>query len=1565
MRKPYKSHFANAIWLLIILLVISGHVFAQYSPENPAPLKEWTFLIYLDGDNDLEENALGDFLEMSSIGSNTDINIVTMLDRRNLYSDLYDDWTDTRRGYVQFGDIPDSSWGESLGEINMGDPQNLKDFLTWGVASFPANRTVLIMWNHGSGWSDYYASIAASYSYLQTSAISKSKEKPAKAICLDDTSDDELTLAEIRVALEELQTNELIYIDLFGMDACLMAMAEVITEIKDVSDYFVGSPAEEPLDGWPFDMIFQDLQINPLMSTSALGETIVNRYYQSYGNGETQVAVDLSGVDTLVSAVDSLAYNLAVNWQTQPEVCFTDAGNVITALDDLIIAEKHGIAFDGAHGISINFPTYGPESQYNSTKLQFLASTNWEEFLEVFDDLDFDTWVRSAFDYALRYESSWNYYDLYSFCEGVLRYSTDGIDVYPNDDFVFFGKPGGPFTQDSITYQITNTNSQPVDWQVSVPASWLIVSPLNGTLAASSSQSITVSVDPSQTASMSDGVYTANIEISDPYDHSQYITVLLALGVKDRLTELFSGSGDNHFDLAHKTITFSPVETDSFYSVCLQDASVFEVDASGATEILLGDDDSYEIVLEGNYLPFFGELYSSIYVGSNGYLNFYTGDAEFSESLANHFNLPRISAFFDDLAPKDGVTKISYLLDSDKLVVTYENIEELTSLGSQTSNLNSFQIQIFFNGIIKITWLDMGASDGLVGLSNGEFPYDFLESNLNRYQQCEQGQPFIPIALNSHFSMYQEVSKSIILSAYDDGLPQDLEYIVTSLPEKGSLFLGDTEITTTPYSLNANRILTYQIDPQDEGVDYFTWYANDGENDSNIAVTTIEIQPPVNYFTESFLAGESDISGLSVTFTPDNSISSYSACIDSLYELPNEPNDGTRILADSSNNDDSYYEVVLFDSKQVSLYGQSWSTFYVSANGYITFGQGTDEYQFSLAEHFSIPRISLFYLDLNPEYGGEVLYQQLEDRVVVSFVNVRDRNINVTYTFQAELYFDGVIKIHWLDADGNSDIAGIGLSEGQGAPSAFEEYDFSSSSSCILNNPVALDSVVETWAGQSVPVLLNAQFADEYVIASLPQYGSLYVGQTLIESVPFGLGGTDMVLYTADREAQSADLFQWYCYDSTSDMMTVSNLATVDIQIHSCDNILEPEVVMPADQNVCSQVNLPLMWDVPVVKSKSGINFSYARTDEQQKSILNKELARSIPGGDLPTVSALPTKAFIDNPGATVDVLMYVKYANNNAGREVENTLNAVSQYYTDFSVTLTDEDDPILLGQLLESHQVFLIPEQENTTIAFAENLGESWSTVLTDFVDRGGIVIACDYVWGGYALMNSAGLMQVQVQDVYPQIINGQDLEKISDNLITENVEQTFASSIGSVAYDSTDDEVLIEYQGYPVAIASYSGHGMAVLLGWDYFSYDNNIARIIANAVRLGAADLNYDIYLDTVDPPVNQVAHDYRFKIFDPGILETGTQYYWKVDVSNNCGDYVSGPVWSFTTTNTASDFDGDCKVDMADMAYLAANWLNSDCSAGWFRCDGTDIDRSGDVGFSDLGELATGWLSTND
>ena len=194
--------------------------------------------------------------------------------------------------------------------------------------------------------------------------------------------------------------------------------------------------------------------------------------------------------------------------------------------------------------------------------------------------------------------------------------------------------------------------------------------------------------------------------------------------VPDYFTELFTGD----FDLDGLSLTFIPDGSPDFYSGCVEPIASLPVDPSGGAALPLSDDD-YEMVTQ--VVSLYGTDYSQFYVGSNGYITFTAGDTDYTESLTDHFEQPRISALFDDLNPSSGGT-VSWKLLADRVVVTWEDVPQYGS-----SDSNTFQVEMHFNGTIVISFLGIGAADGLVGLSEGfGVPPGFIESDLSAMGPC-------------------------------------------------------------------------------------------------------------------------------------------------------------------------------------------------------------------------------------------------------------------------------------------------------------------------------------------------------------------------------------------------------------------------------------------------------------------------------------------------------------------------------------------------------------------------------------------------------------------------------------------------------------------------------------------------------------------------------------------------------------------------------------------------------------------------------------------------------------
>ncbi len=199
--------------------------------------------------------------------------------------------------------------------------------------------------------------------------------------------------------------------------------------------------------------------------------------------------------------------------------------------------------------------------------------------------------------------------------------------------------------------------------------------------------------------------------------------------------------------------------------------------------------------------------------------------------------------------------------------------------------------------------------------------------------------------------------------------------------------------------------------------------------------------PPAvsDYLVEQFTSDgdDFDLSFRSIMFTPNVAGTSYSGQVQEISKLPTDPTGGTNLVL----GDDSFAFVKLSSPITVSLYGNSFTSFYVGSNGYITFSEGDQEYSESLENHFNRLRVSALFHDLNPSSGGQVSWKYMIDRVAVTWQNVPEYNSSNPNTFQIELFYDGNIRLSWLVIGAESGI--VGLSDGLGVPPDFQETDLS------------------------------------------------------------------------------------------------------------------------------------------------------------------------------------------------------------------------------------------------------------------------------------------------------------------------------------------------------------------------------------------------------------------------------------------------------------------------------------------------------------------------------------------
>jgi hypothetical protein len=334
----------------------------------------------------------------------------------------------------------------------MADGGSLVDFVTWAMNSYPADKYVLILSDHGMGWPGGWSDPAPGGS-------------GDPRIPLASRLGDNLFLMELEQALQQIRSEtRLDKFELIGMDACLMGQVEVYSALAPHARYAVASEEVEPSLGWAYTGFLQALSEDPDISGAELSRLIVESYIQEdqrivddqaraeflrqgapmgglfgmmgdvpaaqlarqIGQSITLTAVDLSVMPELLNSLNEFVFELQQADQsqvasartyaqsftsifgTQVPPSYIDLGHfvqlvvrqagtsqiegaaerLLRAMNQAILAEKHGPKKPGATGFTVFFPNSqlyrnpvtGAES-YTAIAQRFAKDSLWDDFL--------------------------------------------------------------------------------------------------------------------------------------------------------------------------------------------------------------------------------------------------------------------------------------------------------------------------------------------------------------------------------------------------------------------------------------------------------------------------------------------------------------------------------------------------------------------------------------------------------------------------------------------------------------------------------------------------------------------------------------------------------------------------------------------------------------------------------------------------------------------------------------------------------------------------------------------------------------------------------------------------------------------------------------------------------------------------------------------------------------------------------------------------------------------------------------------------------------------------------
>lgn len=316
-----KKLFRKTAIILIAAIILSALPICGHAEDNAAPPKSffengiriepkvtpppaeetWAVYMYICG-SDLESkygsatDNLGS-LKFKQMPENLKMVVETggthMWQNELMDPNYIQRWDVSPDGFTDVGDLPLS---------NMSEESTLEDFLQFCKYYCPADKTLLIIWDHGGG-TCYGACNDENYSAYDTLSIREIHEAIENSFGTDENNPP---------------------LSLLAFDCCLMSTLDVAELFSDEASYLLASEELIPGGGFNYKSFFKLFRDNPAIEPEELGKGIVDGYSAKYLSRDTNETVtlsltDLSKVHRVSSSVDAMFGDLLKTIYDDPD----------------------------------------------------------------------------------------------------------------------------------------------------------------------------------------------------------------------------------------------------------------------------------------------------------------------------------------------------------------------------------------------------------------------------------------------------------------------------------------------------------------------------------------------------------------------------------------------------------------------------------------------------------------------------------------------------------------------------------------------------------------------------------------------------------------------------------------------------------------------------------------------------------------------------------------------------------------------------------------------------------------------------------------------------------------------------------------------------------------------------------------------------------------------------------------------------------------------------------------------------------------------------------------------
>lgn len=196
-------------------------------PQQPATQ---SVLVYIAGDNNLQQFIIDDVKQMME-GSKLlgkDCNLLLFVDQKG------------KRPYFMKLENGDTLRVKTLEEeVKSSNAETLRSAMKWMVDNYEARNYGLVLWGHADGWVVWQPA----------------QSRPRRSYGQDTTGGEEwMNISEMADALATLPHLRFIF-----ADCCCFQCVESAYELRHVTDYLIGSAAEIPGEGAPYQTVIPHL----------------------------------------------------------------------------------------------------------------------------------------------------------------------------------------------------------------------------------------------------------------------------------------------------------------------------------------------------------------------------------------------------------------------------------------------------------------------------------------------------------------------------------------------------------------------------------------------------------------------------------------------------------------------------------------------------------------------------------------------------------------------------------------------------------------------------------------------------------------------------------------------------------------------------------------------------------------------------------------------------------------------------------------------------------------------------------------------------------------------------------------------------------------------------------------------------------------------------------------------------------------------------------------------------------------------------------------------------------